>query len=265
MFPTFSDLLHQRIEYLNRIIALKTSALSGELPEGRLRCSFRKGKPNYYRVTKTGDTTGKYIREDQHDLAASLAQKDYDKRVLNEAVKELRFLELVLEKQENGVDSIYRKLGSMRKELVKPVSLTDEQIIEKWNNMTYKKKGFADNMPVYLTAKGERVRSKSEVMIADALYKKGILYHYEHPLQLTGYGLVHPDFMIFILRLRKVVYWEHCGMLDDPQYSRTMMGKLKAYELNGYFPGDNLILTGETANCPLESRTIVETILHYLV
>ena len=266
MISSLTDLLYQRKDYLIRIISSKKAALSGDLPEGRLRCSLRKGKPRFYCVTKAGDTTGKYLREEQHQLAVMLAQKDYDKAALEQAAGELRVIDRLLRVYEgDNVDSLYEKLSPVRRELIEPVTMTDEQVLEKWNAISYKIKGFAENTPVFLTAKGERVRSKSEVMIADGCYRKGIPYYYEHPLQLIGYGLAHPDFKLLNLRLRKVFYWEHCGRLDDPNYTRDLMVRLNAYAMNGYYPGDNLILTGETANCPLETTMIENTILHYLV
>ncbi len=52
-------------------------------------------------------------------------------------------------------------------------------------------------MPVIITEKGERVRSKTEKMLADFFYRKEILYRYEKPLYLKGYGIVYPDFAFF--------------------------------------------------------------------
>lgn len=48
----------------------------------------------------------------------------------------------------------------------------------------------------------ERVRSKSEVIIADILNQEGIPYRYECPLQLKGWGKVYPDFTVLSERER---------------------------------------------------------------
>ena len=42
---------------------------------------------------------------------------------------------------------------------------------------------------------GVRVRSKSELIIANMLEKYGIPYRYEYPLLLNGNDLVRPDFL----------------------------------------------------------------------
>lgn len=56
----------------------------------------------------------------------------------------------------------------------------------------YEQKEFAENAPFIWTEKGERVRSKSEKILADYFYHKKILYQYERPLYLKGFGTVHP-------------------------------------------------------------------------
>ena len=66
----------------------------------------------------------------------------------------------------------------------------------KWYEEEYHGKEFKEGVPVILTEKGERVRSKSEKIIADYFYRKNILYKYEKPLYLNGYGIVYPDFTL---------------------------------------------------------------------
>ncbi|MEE3440399.1 MAG: hypothetical protein VZR07_10670, partial [Ruminococcus sp.] len=45
------------------------------------------------------------------------------------------------------------------------------------------------------TQRGEIVRSKSEVIIADALYYANIPYHYEKPIKV-GDRVIYPDFTV---------------------------------------------------------------------
>lgn len=60
----------------------------------------------------------------------------------------------------------------------------------------YTGKQFREGEPVILTNRGERVRSKSEKIIADCFFRKGIPYKYECPLYLKGLGIIYPDFTI---------------------------------------------------------------------
>lgn len=67
-------------------------------------------------------------------------------------------------------------------------------MLMEWYKEEYLGKEFKEGMPVILTEKGERVRSKSEKILADYFYRKNILYKYEKTLYLKGYGTVYPDF-----------------------------------------------------------------------
>ena len=74
------------------------------------------------------------------------------------------------------------------------INTTWEQRINEWITKEYAGKEFQEDTPVILTEKGERVRSKSEKIMADYFYRNGIEYKYECPLYLKGMGIVYPDF-----------------------------------------------------------------------
>lgn len=60
------------------------------------------------------------------------------------------------------------------------------------------------------------------------------------------------------------MYWEHNGMVDNPEYARKMVRKIQAYESNGIFPGERLILTFETENMVLSTNKIEQMVKRYL-
>jgi ATP-dependent DNA helicase RecQ len=86
---------------------------------------------------------------------------------------------------------------------------------------------------IYSTEKGDKVRSKSEVIIANLLYKHGIKYEYELPLVYENGKSIKPDFTVFISDDKKV-FWEHLGMLGTESYDETWLYKLNIYDK--YFP-----------------------------
>lgn len=110
-------------------------------------------------------------------------------------------------------------------------------------------------MPVYETINGERVRSKSEQLIADRLYFNGIPYIYEFPL-IIGDMTFHPDFTILRMSDRRVLYYEHLGRMDDPGYSNKNTRRINIYSNNGIIMGDNLFISMETSLHPLDIRTV---------
>ena len=103
-----------------------------------------------------------------------------------------------------------------------------------------------DAQKPYLTLKGEFVRSKSEVIIANELYTANIPYEYEKPLYLEGYDSPFlPDFTIQVGD--KVIYWEHCGLMSDEKYRTRWDRKKRVYEKVGITEWNRtLIVTYET-------------------
>ena len=104
--------------------------------------------------------------------------------------------------------------------------------------------------------KGERVRSKTEKIIADTLYHLNIPYRYEYPLNLKGYGIIYPDFTLLDQKTRENVYWEHFGMMENPEYCSKAMKKIDLYGRNGYYTSKNLLLTFESTSQPINTATV---------
>ena len=73
---------------------------------------------------------------------------------------------------------------------------------------------------------------------------------YEEMICVDGRWMA-PDFTILCIVERRVKYWEHFGMMDDPSYAAAAMDKLCHYAHNGIRMGDNLIVTWETSERPL--------------
>ncbi len=118
---------------------------------------------------------------------------------------------------------------------------------------------------IFIKEHKERVRSKSEKIMADYFYRNGIEYKYECPIYLKGMGMVYPDFTFLSKKTGKEIYWEHNGMVDEPSYARNMVRKIDAYENIGIFIGERLILTYETEQSVLNTGKIEQMVQKYLV
>jgi hypothetical protein len=94
---------------------------------------------------------------------------------------------------------------------------------------------FYEERLIHKTLRGEMVRSKSELVIADRLHSNGVDYLYEHPLTLSG-RTRFPDFTYEDDESGRKFYWEHCGLLVDPIYRTRWEAKLKWYRENGILP-----------------------------
>lgn len=101
----------------------------------------------------------------------------------------------------------------------------------------------------HYTDKGERVRSKSEIMIANYLYRHNIPYLYEKPITFKSGRTVYPDFTILDVGERREKYLEHLGKLGDIDYMMRNIQKLNEYKENGIYLGMNLFFYMKVHRC----------------
>ena len=92
---------------------------------------------------------------------------------------------------------------------------------------------------IHRTSNGQAVRSKSELLIAEALLAADVPFEYEKPLTLGGQTR-YPDFTIEDDISGRTVIWEHLGMLDRPDYRASWEKKLAWYRANGVQTPDKL-------------------------
>lgn len=256
--------LSERESYLYALQKEKKQEIQ-HAPEGTLRIDKReKGNVYFHRKSKE-NFNGVYIRKKNLDLAVQLAQKDYNEKLLRTIRQELAAIDKIRDLiPDPSVEGVYETLSIDRQALVTPILEPEEIWIQKWISESYQGKRFDDQAPELYTAKGERVRSKSEIIIADSLMRADVPYRYEYPILLKGYGKVYPDFTVLNVRERKEWYWEHLGRMDDPEYVDDVLQKIATYEKNGIFPGKNLILTYETKQIPINQKIVSLMIQQYL-
>lgn len=273
-----APLLEKRLAELQKLLFTKKKSYE-KAPQGRIRISQNGGHPEYYLVTERGSLRGKYLPHSQKTLARQLAQKDYDARLIKLLQKEISALQNYMKQTCNGraIPELYDSLCPARRSLITPVTLTNEQYVARWQDISWKGRPFAPDAPYICTAHGERVRSKSEVIIADTLFRYNIPYRYEFPITLKrinpddirrDFGssiTLYPDFLCLNTRTRTEFYWEHFGLMDDPAYSNNAAGKLRLYTENGILAGRNLIITMETQTEPPSIKALEKLIEEFLL
>lgn len=228
--------------------------------DGRLRITKSKGNLNYYQIVGSDQ---RYISKSNYGLIQKLAQKSYDDkilRIIDNRIKNLKKLEM--DYNNNPLHLIHKKLNEDRKKLIEPIDLSFEEKLFRWRNQNDIKKPIGETTVTHFTKNKEYVRSKSEKMIADALYDYRVPYKYEVQLKFENFS-VFPDFTILNPSTQKVIYWEHCGMMDNIEYLEYFMKKINAYIFNGIFPGENLILTYESKEMPLNYEIVIKLINKY--
>ena len=218
---TLQDELLMRKNSLEKALQAAKKVLD-HAPEGNLRISRKKTGVQFYHVTDPKDTHGRYIRKEQIDLVKRLAAKGYASRLRRRATRELRVI---------------------------------------WEREEFVSNSFHPEEKKYETHRGEMVRSKSELLIANMYAELGIPYRYESELVLKDGGRMFPDFTLFDTRRRRLIYHEHFGMMDDSDYRDNAIRKIERYQKNGIFLGINLIATFEGRNTSLNISELNRLIL----
>ncbi len=240
-------------------------------PDGSLRITRSRGLPQYYHVTESFGSGGAYMTKKNLEQIKLLAQKDYNSKKIPALEKELKKITRLITFYTDSTsapastpDPVFESLTSARQTLVTPVTLSDNRYAELWQKEEYTHKETDPQGPQFITGRGEHVRSKSEIIIADTLYRLGIPYRYEFPLRLKTFS-VHPDFYCLNVHTRQEYAWEHFGMMDNQEYLASAMEKLYQYHASGYFEGKNLITTMETSRYIVNARTVEQVARQWLL
>lgn len=258
------NLIQERKKLLQKLVEEKEKEIKN-LPSGRIRSSFSHGHYYYYRRDNAEDKNGKYMPRSQKEEIKQILQREYDEMLVKVARKELKLLEKSQHFHESErPEDLYEKLPKGKQRLVTPFVETEEQFTKRWMEFEYEPLGFSEaDMSEFFSDKGERMRSKTETEIANKLMKAGIPYRYEMPLDLMGLGVVYPDFTLIDAKNRRLVLWEHLGKMDDMDYANRQIIKLRYYQKNGYFVGENLLITMESNKYPASYSQIDDLIEHF--
>lgn len=233
-------------------------------PEGSVFVKPHGKGVQFYYHDDLGETGARYLPVAERERAVALVQKRYLRRVLDAAERSRRVIALFLKCfRPDTLKKVFEREAAIRRPFLKPFEISDAEYTQRWQAVTYAGKPFPEDEAQHYTRKNERVRSKSEVLIADSLGHANIPYRYECPMELDG-RTIYPDFTILRKADRKELIWEHLGMMDDAEYREKAFRRIREYERHGIFPGSGLILTMETAQMPLNKLEIDRVIGHYL-
>lgn len=229
-----------------------------KLPVGDLHWR-RNGK--YVKWYKHYGGRSEYISKNHKELIQQMAIKKYK----TELIKELQTEKL-------AIDTYMMCRG--KKDKTSAELLKEDSVLRKYlspyfeeDNEIWMKEKFESNMShpehlIHKTVAGINVRSKSESLIVSALYLQHIPFRYECALRL-GEVIMFPDFTIKHPFTNKIYYWEHFGMMDNPDYVRMACKKIQIYSENGIIPSVNLIMTYETQSNPLDYDMLDNLIQFY--
>lgn len=257
----YREITKRDMEYQKKLLGEYQSRL-GALPPGRLKRKLRGNEAEYYHVCGREI----YISRSNRKLIEGLKLKRYLQTAIERMEQNIRQQQKLMEKY------MPYSYGDIEESI--PDTYKLENIIygqdsfasmDRSNSMAAPADGwrFRSEYCIHTTSKGHKVRSKSEMLICDLLDSAGLDYEYEKPLKLKMRSgeliYVHPDFT-FSNSYGDEIYWEHLGMLGDPEYRANAVKKIETYIENGIIPSDGLFITGESLDGKLDSGAIMRTI-----
>lgn len=229
------------LEILTETKLLKQSQETlAEAPPGRLFVRERKKRKSYYQIIKK--KAGSRWRNIQLNINedTELIRKLTEKRIAEEMIQTCLGNLKVLENTLHCFRSCDTPdiLASLPSKYQDAFLLCHKQQINAWFSAPYQKAPFDAKRHIHITACGELVRSKSEVIIADALFSCGIPFHYEErfPYPDDDGNFYYPDFTILLPNGLKLI-WEHLGLLGEMAYCVHNAQKLHNYQRNKVFIG----------------------------
>lgn len=253
-----NSLIEERRDLLKKIYSDRNTSYL-KAPEGKLHINVKGKHTYYYRRLLANDKTGSYLSKKEAGLISQLAQKDYDEKIIRWLAKEPELSEDFLfynppQKNPSIPDSIE----------IDTVLDSDEEYIQSWERVKYNGNVAYPFTGEFFTEKGEQVRSKSEILIANTLKAFHIPYRYEYPHKIKGIT-VYSDFTCLNVRLRREIIFEHFGMIDSANYMERMRMKIELFEKAGLTVGKDYIFTMESMEKPLSIKTIQLMIRKYLL
>lgn len=225
-----------------------------DLPEGKLSASTIKGRTYYYKVDQgkklylgKADCEDVKLLQTRAHLIESLKRIEKNCKALHHLLEEYESIEPDIINR--NVPKAYQ-LSEQR-----DYQFTDWIDLQEWGSAKYDKNTKYPDRLIHRTLKGERVRSKSEVIIADILFLKGVEYHYEENLTL-GKETIAPDFKVAVASQRRFRRIEHFGMLSSSKYLEDCLWKLRLYFSHKFVPWDDIIFTFEAQDGGIDAQTI---------
>lgn len=234
-------------------------------PKGRLSCRVINGKVRFYWRQSEAMSNGKYLSKKKMETITKLAQKQCAQKTLAAIDAELSRLtrceHLLRSLGGCTVEEVFDNLNENIKNLASPVVESNDQFAERWMNNNIESDDFYEESKRLVTKSGEKVRSKSEMIISAILRENRIPFKYEQPLWL-GDHMIRPDFTLLDKKQRKEIYWEHFGLADRPEYAVNALKKLGRFFEADIYAGATLIITVESEDMPLSEPQINKIIAY---
>lgn len=232
------------------------------LPDGKLICAFD-GK--YYKWYVSNGHQKLYLPKRERRIAEQLAAKKYMTLLMNELSQEKRAIDFYLNHHKLSDSKSAELLTNPEySDLLSSFFTPLSEELTQWMNAPYTTNQIFPEQLIHKSISGHLLRSKSESIIDTFLYLNKVPFRYECALCLKE-STIFPDFTIRHPKTGQTYYWEHFGLMDNPNYYKNAYSKLQFYTSCGIVPSIQLITTFETKNHPLSSEIVEKIVTHYFL
>ena len=229
-----------------------------ESPQGSIVRVKRGNKHTLFQVYNQKNKRVRKIITRDTAMINALARKAYLKAEISMLEKDIRALEVFIQAYE---EPSYENVLSRLHERYRKYDMAKRDQ-DDWSSQQYHRSTYMPQQKNHTTSHGLKVRSKSEMLIAEKLYEHGLPFRYEQILQIDGVDYA-PDFTIRHCD-GSIVYWEHCGLTGNSRYMNHHWRKMQIYVEAGITPWKNLIITYDDENGFLDLSVIESEIINKL-
>ncbi|MBR3786566.1 MAG: hypothetical protein IKJ77_09185 [Firmicutes bacterium] len=233
------------------------------LPEGNLSVYQKNGR-NYYNKYDQGSTI--YLgNENQHEVQELMKRKILFHTAERMKHNEQLMMDFLEAYQDPNPESVRESLGqAYQSEQIDLFSVHKRKSKLDWGDQPYRRSEKYPEQLTHKTMKGDMVRSKSEVIIANTYFIKNAQYRYEEITEI-GSKYFAPDFKVLIPRINKIKMHEHFGRMDDPEYRRNAMWKIEYYITNGYRPYEDILFTFDDLDGNIDAQALDRLITNFMM
>lgn len=196
------------------------------LPKGNIVMHRRsKGEAAYLHFYKDGKTASRRLTEEEAPLIITQTrQRQY-------YAKELQLIKSFLKSSAKQIQQAYSlQLKRSRSKMLPMPVMQSENPYHQENK-------------IHISARKEKMRSRAEILVSDALIAAGLNYQYEKKLVINGKHY-YPDFTVTCPLFPYDIYIEYCG-LTSAQYVQRQHQKILEYERARIVQGINLLIIWE--------------------
>ena len=267
MYEDFKAIMERILADVSKRIQTDKTLLD-KCPDGRMMQGVNNKRKDVFRVVGRGKARIRTVISKDSEMQMLLAKKALLKNEIDKLTQVRSVVLGALEKMDQIQD-----MDSLRFMIANYPWLPDETVLKicsggslrrGWENEPYEQSDYMPEHRTMMTSRGLLVRSKSELLIAEALYRHGISFRYEQVLWIDGRTRLVPDFTIMKAD-GSIVYWEHRGRMDLRDYAGRQLRKDELYASVGIVPWKNLIVTYDTEDGDIDLRVIESEIRNKLL